>query len=309
MKFYNNKSFKLTLILVLAISMFICTYQFKSNIKLNNSMNKASKSKENQKLRVRITENKLEDKPEKKVDPKANVKDSTNSTSGSSENISSHKAEEDMAKPGINVIGKNETHAVIDASPFKVKKCDEVLSFEAKTLDTLDNFKQQSSKYFTMSMYTINQFKEKKIFSFEKLVTLAGIQETPEIVKGSVSCVSFQSYYRTIYICMKDEAEANNILDAYSQFMKCRMNNNLKQNYEKPQAKIQNILNRACMGLDISFDTSKYKNPVEAEAALTLAINNTLKKLVDKTDDFITNSLTTNVSVKPEEKIPSYQFH
>jgi hypothetical protein len=135
-------------------------------------------------------------------------------------------------------------------------------------------------------MYSIAQFTENKPTAFEKLITIGAIQTFPSVITGSVSCIKFESYYKNIIICLKSKEEANNLMNAYKSYMKCRMGNNLANPIEKPADKLKNIINKACMGLDISFDDSKFKNPVEAEAALNMAINGTLKKLADNAAQF-----------------------
>lgn len=192
----------------------------------------------------------------------------------------------DTSTPGSNVVGKNELKSRIQANPYQVNKCDQIVQFEAQTLDDLNNFNAKSTKYFTLSMYSIAQFTENKPTAFEKLITIGAIQTFPDIITGSVSCVKFESYYKNIIICLKSKDEANNLLNAYKSFMKCRMGDDLTNPIEKPKDKIKNLINKACMGLDISFDDSKFKNPVEAEAALNMAINSTLKKLADNAEQF-----------------------
>jgi len=186
-----------------------------------------------------------------------------------------------------DVIGKQEVKTRVSVNPYNVEKCDQILEIEAETIEDLNNFLVKTKKFFTMSMYSVSEFKEKKVTSFEKLISIGAMTNLPSIITGSVSCVEFKSYYRSIVLCMKTPEDANNILKAYKRFMKCRMGDNLRKKPETPKDKIQTILNKACMGLNISFDDTKYKNPVEAEAALNLAIDNTLKNLAANAKQFI----------------------
>lgn len=192
----------------------------------------------------------------------------------------------DNSTPGSNVVGKNDLKSRIQANPYQVNKCDQIVQFQAQTLDDLNNFNVKSTRYYTLSMYSIAQFTENKPTAFENLITIGAIQTFPSIITGSVSCIKFESYYKNIIICLNSKEEANNLMNAYKSFMKCRMGDNLSKPIEKPADKIKNIINKACMGLDISFDDSKFKNPVEAEAALNMAINSTLKKLADSAEQF-----------------------
>eukprot|EP00340_Litonotus_pictus_P009569 CAMPEP_0170515320 /NCGR_PEP_ID=MMETSP0209-20121228/1760_1 /TAXON_ID=665100 ORGANISM="Litonotus pictus, Strain P1" /NCGR_SAMPLE_ID=MMETSP0209 /ASSEMBLY_ACC=CAM_ASM_000301 /LENGTH=204 /DNA_ID=CAMNT_0010799745 /DNA_START=203 /DNA_END=817 /DNA_ORIENTATION=- len=199
----------------------------------------------------------------------------------------------DTSKPGSDVVGSKEERSRISQNPYRVNKCDQILEFEGETLDDMNNFKKKSKRFFTMSMYNIVTFKEKKVETFQELLNFGALEAIPKVIQGSVSCIYFASFYRNITVCLKDKQEAENILNAYKSYRKCRMGDNLRKPLENPREKIQEILDKACMGLDVTFDESKYRNPVEIEAALNIAIDNTLKKVAENSKNFI---------VKPKEK-------
>lgn len=213
---------------------------------------------------------------------------------GTAGNSTSAGGNSTPALPGSNVVGKDDLKSRIPSQPYTVSKCDQILEIQAETLDDINNFLIKSPKFFTMSMYSLNQFSEKKVTSFEQLISLGGLTTVPQIITGSVSCIEFKSYYRNITLCTKTEDEARSIISAFQSFMKCRIGDNLRKKIESPKSKMQTILNKACMGLNISFDDTKYKNPIEAEAALNMAIDNTLRNLASNADKFIIPINATN---------------
>ena len=67
-------------------------------------------------------------------------------------------------------------------------------------------------------MYNIIEFGSKELKAFEKLIHFSEIQQVPHIIQGSIGCVKFQSLEKEIIICLKDKAEAQNLLDTYANF-------------------------------------------------------------------------------------------
>ena len=51
----------------------------------------------------------------------------------------------DISIPGSNVLGRNDTKSVVEKNPFSITKCDQVLLFEAETVD-LDNFMNKTDR-------------------------------------------------------------------------------------------------------------------------------------------------------------------
>ena len=194
---------------------------------------------------------------------------------------------ESVPTNGTNVIGSNGDKSRIEGGPFKITSCDQILAFEADTLDDVKDFKIKSKRYFTVSMYAVVQFKEKDPSKFESFINVNALQFVPDIIRGSVSCIKFKSIDSNIYICLKNKNEANSFLDAWKNFTKCRAGNNLSKPIEKPIDKLKGVLSKTCYGLDVSFDEKAFKNPIELEGALNLAITNTMKAMADNYDNFM----------------------
>jgi len=129
-------------------------------------------------------------------------------------------------------------------APFKVKSCDQVIEIEgAKTLTDMNDFSIKEDRFFTMSVYMINEFTKKdsntllKSFAFEKN------EYMPDLIEGSVSCVRFISDFKTIIVCPDNEEKANALILAFKDFLKCRRGEGLT---ELSDGAIQRILKSSC---------------------------------------------------------------
>jgi hypothetical protein len=201
-------------------------------------------------------------------------------------------------KNGTNSTG-NETNAIgrvaetphVNAPPYKISSCEQVVEIEGQVLTDIRDFSQREDAFFTMSIYLINKFKSKVGSSLMESLSMDQIITAPSIVQGSVSCVNFASITRGFSICLKDEATANQILKAYNDLMKCRMGDNLKS---ATAGTINRILKASCLGLDVSFDIKNFGGDLnKAKAALQAAINKALKNASLNMKSSVTqNSLT-----------------
>lgn len=192
----------------------------------------------------------------------------------------------DTSKEGTNVVGKKDEKVRVTES-LTINKCDQILEIESETLSDPLDFKVKQKKFFLLNMYNIIEFGSKDIKTFEKLIHYTEIQQVPHIIDGSIGCVKFQSLENDIVICLKDKVEAQNLLDAYASFMKCRAGDNLKKVLAKPADKFKTYLKKSCMGLDINFDEKKFKSQAEMEIALNSAIETALTNISKNYDKFL----------------------
>jgi hypothetical protein len=224
-----------------------------------------------------------------------------NGTAAAGGNASAGNATVLIGKPGSDVVGAKNLQSRIDVNPYTVSRCDQIVEFAAKTIDDMTNYAAQTPRFFTMNMYSVVQFKSKDVNTFERLLNVAALTNVPNIIQGSISCILFKTYDREINVCMPTLAEADLVLDAYKQFMKCRAGNDLLKKKESPQDKLQNMLNIGCLGLTVSFDQGEMEsNPAQAEAALNASINAILLKMVKVKDTFL---IDTSVKGATDTKV------
>lgn len=215
--------------------------------------------------------------------------------SNNSTSVEDEILKNDTSKEGTNVVGKKEDKVRVTDS-MKINKCDQILEIEAETLSDLQDFKAKQKKFFLINMYNIIEFGSKELKAFEKLIHFSEIQQVPHIIQGSIGCVKFQSLEKEIIICLKDKAEAQNLLDTYANFMKCRAGDNLKKAVVNPADKFKTYLQKSCMGLDIKFDEKKFKNAAEMETALNSAIETALTNISKNYQRFLIHETPNKVT-------------
>jgi len=139
----------------------------------------------------------------------------------------------------------------------------------------VNDFTKKSPAFFTLSVYLLNIFEKQDINTLIQSVSLNKIITLPQIIPGSVSCINFSNGKKPVTMCLPDKNQANNVIKAFSQIMKCRMGDNLK---DTPVTTIQNILKTSCLGLDVGFDIDKFKGDLNlARASLQTAMITALK--------------------------------
>lgn len=97
----------------------------------------------------------------------------------------------------------------------------------------------------------INEFKEKTSTSLIESIPLTTIKVQPSILYGSVGCIIFRANEKTINVCLDSEEKANNLFEAYNDFLRCRRGDNL--NIIKTRT-IMNILRASCNKYFFCFD-------------------------------------------------------
>ena len=151
---------------------------------------------------------------------------------------------------------KNESRVL--SAPFKVKSCDQVIEIEgAKTITDLNDFSQKQDRFFTMSVYMLNEFKKKDSSSLVESISFDKITILPEILTGSVSCVKFSSETRKSIVCLETEEKANHLINAYKDYLKCRRGEGLS---ELSQSTITNILRDSCKSFILFLFLNKSEN-------------------------------------------------
>ncbi len=93
---------------------------------------------------------------------------------------------------------------------------------------------------------------------------------------GSVSCIGIYDPKKEYGLCLENEEAAQHVLKSFKKLFRCRIGDNL---IDTPVTTVDNILKASCLGLEISFDVTKYNNDVtKARAALETAMLKALTK-------------------------------
>ena len=151
-----------------------------------------------------------------------------------------------------NVVGALHTKEVIvEASPYTITRCDQVVMFNAQTLADEEDYLSRKDAFFTISAYLINMFQSKDSNQLLESVNLAHITNIPGPLKGTKDCLIFLDSLsvRNVVMCFKSENEMLEIEQAYSALIKCRLGG---ETDDFDPSLINKILNFSCNGFESS---------------------------------------------------------
>lgn len=140
----------------------------------------------------------------------------------------------------------------VTREPFKIESCDQVIVIEGETLKDYKDYNSKTPAWFTLSVYMINMLGERKISTVKNHILLHSITHMPTLILGAPKCIDFIDVKKPnrIIMCLKTESLANQILEAYSSLLKCRMNLSLKKMSAR---QLSTILKTACLGKEINL--------------------------------------------------------
>jgi len=173
---------------------------------------------------------------------------------------------------------------VIEAAPYRVESCDQVLYVPGKTITDLDDFSQKSDAFFTISFYMVNHFEKKDPQTLKESISLDKITELPSIILGTKSCLKIASDEKSFNICLSDKETAQQILNAFDAYFKCRLGNNLAPASEHSDD-LKDVMKHSCLGIDVKLDLKKFKDPNEGEAYFQTALHEALANVAKRIKD------------------------
>ena len=121
------------------------------------------------------------------------------------------------------------TNFSISAAPYKVKSCDQVLLIPAKRILNFDDYCQKQDGFFTMSIYMVNLFEAKDSNKLVESITMDKLTNIPSKLAGAPGCIDFRGSTKRIAVCVGSQDTVDQLIQAYMDFMRCRMGDNLKQ--------------------------------------------------------------------------------
>jgi hypothetical protein len=74
----------------------------------------------------------------------------------------------------------------------------------------------------------VNLFTSKDSNKLIESITIDRLTTVPKLLGGAPGCVDFQASNKRISVCVKGKEQAEEIIDAFRSFMRCRMGDNLR---------------------------------------------------------------------------------
>ena len=126
--------------------------------------------------------------------------------------------------------------------PFNVKKCEDMIEFEAEYIVDLNDYRVKNKAFFNLNIYRISMFESKNPTKLIHSVLLSSMTKVPQPLIGAKNCLSIDSgnYTAEMSVCLTSEERMKNIIEQIKKFDRCRAGDNL---VEVPKEKIEELKN------------------------------------------------------------------
>jgi hypothetical protein len=143
----------------------------------------------------------------------------------------------------------------ISEPPYLVKSCDQVLLIPAKRIYDFNDYCKKSDGFLTVSVYMVNLFEAKDSNKLVESITLDKMTQMPQVLSGAPGCIDFQGGDKRIAACFDYPESVTEVIQAYQDFLRCRMGDNLKQ---LSWNDIRNIIMSSCMGQSTTYNATSF---------------------------------------------------
>ena len=145
--------------------------------------------------------------------------------------------------------------------PYKVNQCDQVILFKGNRIVNFDDYSKQKSSHFSLSAYLLNVFDEKNPNKLIDSININQLLKEPTNLIGMKKCINFEAQSGRIAVCLGNEEEADEVLQAYQEFRSC-----VKGKKESPcEKEIQKRLEE--MKLNKETNSPKNDTPINQQYA------------------------------------------
>jgi hypothetical protein len=177
---------------------------------------------------------------------------------------------------GINSLGETVNSSVaLNSFPFKVKRCDQIILFPATYINDEDDYRVRRKGFVAITAHYTNLFADHDGQKLIQQVVSSTMRSEPHHLLGARGCVRVPGGVRqkNLNICTTSKNFANNLLDVYNDFARCRIGDNLAP----ISAAVLKELMKLC---GISRVTLEGKGAAAAMDKLTNAVNSRNKRIV-----------------------------
>jgi hypothetical protein len=177
------------------------------------------------------------------------------------------------------------TNFSISSPPYTVKSCDQVLLIPAKRIMDFNDYCKRQDGFFTMSIYMVNLFEAKDSNKLVESITMDQLTNLPVALAGAPGCIDFRGSSKRIAVCLDSPDIVDQLIQAYMDFMRCRMGDSLKKlSWEE----MMKIFMSQCKG----FSNSTFSN--SSSGNLTISGSGQLPSLAGKPAGSSSSSMNIN---------------
>jgi len=135
----------------------------------------------------------------------------------------------------LNSIGQKITlskgkEIMLNKFPFQVTRCDQIVTFKAKYIPDMGEYRHREEGWFTLTAHYSNLFKTETAEQLLRSVLMADTNVAPSHLRGTGSCILITAGFseKDFTICLNDKNEEANILQVLNTFFGCRGGQSLK---------------------------------------------------------------------------------
>ena len=189
-----------------------------------------------------------------------------------------------VATPKINSLGKKVNRNVaLKDFPFKVSRCDQIILFPATYINDEDDFRVRNEGYVAITAHYTNLFNDKDGQKLISQVVSTQMRGEPNNLQGARGCIRVHGGKRqkNLNICTNSMNDANNLLDVYRDFARCRYGDNLAP----IPAKVLKELMKLCGVSRVTLTGNDAAERMDKLQAMVATRNN--RMLSDKAKDML----------------------
>jgi len=177
----------------------------------------------------------------------------------------------------INSLGENvDKNVALYKFPFKITRCDQIVLFPANYINDEDDYRVRKPGFVAITAHYTNLFNAHDGQQLIEHILTSAMRAVPKHVQGARACVRVFGGVRqkNINICTSSMKYADNILEVYDDFSRCRLGDNL----QPIPAEVLRQLMRVC---GISRVTIEGAGAAAAMDKLEKEANSRNKKILD----------------------------
>jgi len=204
----------------------------------------------------------------------------------------------------LNSLGsKVSENVILTGFPFKIQRCDSIVYFPCAYINNLDDYRVRKSGYASITAHYTNLYADKDGQKLIQQVLHSLMPSLPAKVGGAEGCVrvSPDKGQKTMIMCVPDKNNAENLLQVYKDFARCRIGDNLK---EIPAAQLKKLMSLCGVNknkLLVAADTLRQSGGQLPKGVQTIDSN-----MVSKVDNATRKHHLHNI--KNKKKSPEFEY-
>ena len=146
--------------------------------------------------------------------------------------------------PELNSLGsKVKDNVILTDFPFKIQRCDSIVYFAAAYINDFNDYRVRKPGYVSITAHYTNLYADKDGQKLIQHVLHSLMPSLPSLVSGAEGCIKIggDKGQKNMLICTPTTVNANNLLQVYKDFTRCRLGDNLTEIPKKHLEKLMKL--------------------------------------------------------------------